>query len=676
MNAGYAGKILKINLTNRSVTVLDTEKYEEFGGGNGIGSALFWEFCQDKAISGFDPRNAVMVMTGPLSGTLTPGTGRTEICGINVFSYPVEWFSRSNIGGFFSTMLKYAGWDGIVITGKADKPVWVNILNDKVTIEDASGLWRLDTLATQQEIWKRVTGRASFGEWMPLGDAQTTQGPSILCIGPGGESLSRMGTIQTGNGMAAGQGGFGGVWGSKNLKAISVLGTGGIRVADFKALLDAREWLKGVIEERPVKADGRRTSCPGCFQQCKSRVQSGLLNDAQCLDSMYVTDIPPGGTSGSDIIQRCGLNLNDLTNVSLTDGVYTDKLYQAGFLGPGRAIDSAPLPMEKFGSAAFAEALCRAIVSREGIGADLAEGLMRAAEKWGRLERDLASGLLHKAQWGYGWHWSLPFVEQAYGSIIGDREVAEHAFSGHRTMVYLYEIKDKLPAEKLVEMLSRKLVPYNDDPFMLDYSWQGADGSRMKDAMATGIYSRHRAKLVAWHRHYTRFWAESILYCDWIWPIWFHRNMPGFSGFTPESEAKLLNAVTGKNLSFAEGMEIGRKIWNLNRAIWVLQGRHRDMEKFAGFMYTPAGSHAQTVPASMVGANPPLPAYKNGKWSLTTLEDMYLDKAGVEQWKTHYYKFEGWNPDTGWPTRKTLEELGLKKVADTLASAGRLGAPR
>ena len=185
MTAGYAGKILRINLTNRSLTVLDTNRYEEYGGGNGIASVLFWELCRDKTVSGFDPQNVIILMSGPLTGTLAPGAGRMEVCGNNVFSYPVEWFSRSNVGGFFSTMLKYAGWDGIVIEGKADKPVWVNIINDKVTIEDANGLWGRDTIDTQREIWRRVTGRTGFGEWMNFGTAQTTQGPSILCIGPG-----------------------------------------------------------------------------------------------------------------------------------------------------------------------------------------------------------------------------------------------------------------------------------------------------------------------------------------------------------------------------------------------------------------------------------------------------------------------------------------------------------
>ena len=69
--------------------------------------------------------------------TNIPGGNRMEICGVGTFSYPVEWFTRSNIGGFFSSMLKYAGCDGIVIEGRAAKAVWVNIADDNVTIEDA-----------------------------------------------------------------------------------------------------------------------------------------------------------------------------------------------------------------------------------------------------------------------------------------------------------------------------------------------------------------------------------------------------------------------------------------------------------------------------------------------------------------------------------------------------------
>jgi aldehyde:ferredoxin oxidoreductase len=365
--------------------------------------------------------------------------------------------------------------------------------------------------------------------------------------------------------------------------------------------------------------------------------------------------------------------MNELSGVPLTDGVYLDKLYKMGVLGPGKRIDSYPLPMEKFANAEYAEALCSAIVNREGIGADLTEGFMRAAEKWNRLEQDLASGWLHKAHWGYGWHWSLPYVEQAYGSLMGDREITEHSFSSSRIMQLMGTPEfNRVSVEKLVEMLSKKTIPYTGDPFMFDYSWQGEDGSNMKQALETGIYSQHKAKFVAWHRHYTRFWAESILYCDRVYPSWFDKNAADLSGQTPESEARFLNAVTGKNLTFADGIKAGRKIWNLNRAIWTLQGRNRNMEKFAEFMYTPEGSIIKSVDFPGL-ENRKMPVYDHGKWHADPLDTLYLDKNAFEQWKTHYYEFEGWDPETGWPTRGTLEELGLGKVADTLDKAGRLG---
>lgn len=669
MTSGYAGKILLVNLALHTIGAIDTARYEEYGGGNGIGSALFWEFCENKAIPGFHPGNVITVMTGPLAGTPVPGSGRMEICGISPFTYPVEWFSRSNIGGFFAAMLKYAGWDGIVIQGRAADPVWINILNDKVKIEDASGLWGLDTFATQEEIWRKVTGKPSFGDWLNVGGLQTTQGPSVICIGPGGERLSRMGTIQSGGGMAAGQGGFGGVWGSKNLKAISVLGTGSIQVANINTLFGARKELLAKIGQQPeIITNGRQSSCSGCFERCKTRMQTGNLSDAQCLDSMFVTDVTKDGKSGSDIVQMHGLNLNDMATVAFTDGMYLKRLYDAGVLGAGKEIDSAPLPMDTFGSAAFEESLCKAIVNRDGIGADLVEGLMRAAAKWGRLDRDLASGLLHKAQWGYGWHWSLPFVEQSYGSLMGDRD-AEHCLTGRRIMFDLIGLgEDKAPAEKIINILSKNIVPFDGDPMVFDYTWQEADGRRMKQAMDTGIYSEHKAKLVAWHRYYSRFWVESALLCDTIWPLLLNRSDPEFDGITPETEPVFFNAVTGRKISFSEGMETGRKIWNLNRAIWVLQGRHRDMENFASFMYTPAGSFSAMLPAFGWKVNTPLPVFENGKWEMKTLENMYLDRSGVEHWKTNYYRLEGWDPDTGCPTRSTLEELGLSEVAAALFS--------
>lgn len=215
---GYMGKILRVDLTSRKISTLETKKYEQWGGGHGIGSAIFWDLCEDKTIDGFDPRNVVTIMTSPLSGTLVPGcSGRTEVQGIGVQQYPIPWFTRSNFGGRFGTMLKLAGWDGIVLEGKAEKPVWIDIRNGEVEIRDAKNLWGLDTRETQEKIWDEVSGGMGAHDWWQVGAARdggrTTMRPAVLTIGFAGEYQSRMASLVHDAGNGAGQGGFGGVWG-------------------------------------------------------------------------------------------------------------------------------------------------------------------------------------------------------------------------------------------------------------------------------------------------------------------------------------------------------------------------------------------------------------------------------------------------------------------------------
>ena len=197
---GYMEKILRLDLTDRKVSIIETQAYKHWGGGHGMGSAIFWDLLKNKAISGFDPNNVVTLMTSPLSGTLAPGaSGRIEIQGIGVQSSPIEWFTRSNIGGRFGAMLKFAGWDGIVIEGRADKPVWIDIRNEKVTIKDAKSLWGVDTWKTQQQIWREVCGSGETQDWRTINGKEskivTTQRPAVLAIGQAGENLGRLGCI-------------------------------------------------------------------------------------------------------------------------------------------------------------------------------------------------------------------------------------------------------------------------------------------------------------------------------------------------------------------------------------------------------------------------------------------------------------------------------------------------
>jgi aldehyde:ferredoxin oxidoreductase len=713
MSYGYTGKILRINLSNKSVRTLHTEKYEGWGGGHGIGSAIFWDLCEDKTVSGFDPKNVVTIMTSPLAGTLSPSSARCEVQGIGPQAYPVEWFTRSNFGGRFSSQLKYAGWDGIVIEGRADAPVWINIVNDQVSLEDARTLWGLDTKETQQEIWGRVTGERS-DDWYETIDGNTTQKPAVLCIGQAGENLSRIAVLMHDGGNAAGQGGFGGVFGSKNLKAISVLGTGGVKVANPQNLMESWLWHKANFQynvdeprrEGPLPnfpdywtishAPGggpmtaitepcRPFACQACALACRRRTSSGLANEAFCMPTIWpLVNIFPmedaaavkartvfkGDFPGSrieptdmyklsksrfrvtDLLDRYGLNAFEV----FAADIYLIQLYYAGHIGPGMAIET-DLPFDQWSTAAFKETLLRQTALREGLGNDLAEGVARAAEKWGRYQEDTDTGLLRHAHWGYMEHHETPVeVEYSYGSILGERDNNDHSFTipVHEMprIANISGTEPMLTAERLVEILSSKLVPFEGDPFMFDYS----DGP-------TGIYSEHRVKEIAWHRHYTRFWTESVGYCDFIWPNFINANAPDMLGATPEGEPRFFNSVTGKKISFVDGMEIGRKIWNLDRAIWALQGRHRDMEVFSGYLYTKPFTNTHH-----------LPVYEDGKWKYSDCTGRMLDRSRFEEWKTKYYQFEGWDPSSGWPTRATLEKMGLDKVADELRSKGRLGS--
>jgi aldehyde:ferredoxin oxidoreductase len=226
---GFTGKILLIDLTKKEISQINSEKYEMFGGGHGTAAAIFWDLCvvpgdwdlQDA----FDPRNAVSLMTGPLAGTGLSYAARTSDSGMSPQSWPVNWFCHSNFGGSFAPMLKLAGWDGVVAIGKAESPVYINIVDDRVTLEDAGELWGLTTWKTQEEIWRRSSVR--YGqEWQELEKGHTIQRPAIVTIGPAGENMTRVASLVHGGGSGAGQGGFGGVFGSKNLKAVAVLGTG------------------------------------------------------------------------------------------------------------------------------------------------------------------------------------------------------------------------------------------------------------------------------------------------------------------------------------------------------------------------------------------------------------------------------------------------------------------
>ncbi len=693
---GYTGNILRVNLSSRKVSTIPTKKYEQWVGGHGMGSAIFWDLVKDKTIDGFNPANVVTIMTSPLSGTLVPAaSGRTEVQAIGVQSYPIGWFTRSNFGGRFGSMLKFAGWDGIVIEGKADKPVWIDIRNNKIKIREAGSLWGLDTWEAQQKIWHRVMAGQTFDDWMVLDSKEktvrTTQKPAVLAIGPAGENLSRLACLIHDAGNAAGQGGFGAVWGSKNLKAISVIGTGDIKVHDPKALIEARLWQKknyafdlsnlkktgvstdfqsppvpGLFWGQPTgsgrpRSGQRPQACVGCHSGCRARYEDKLGNEATCFATVFYWDAKTTEIQrkASDLINKYGVNAVE----TIFGLLYLQLLNRFGILNSGN-IPKCPLDFTKYGSCDFVEQYDKMISygddgrgNKNQFGEDIAGGFVRAARKWGRLEEDLKNGMLMFPYWGLPIHKEpRAQVYWGYGTILGDRDINEHDLDWLKwdaSIAKLYGGKPMAPAEEVVKIITDKMVPFQGDVLMLDFSDEN-------------MYSEHMAKLVTWHRYYTRFWKQSMQFCDWRWPDFLNLYAPGKIGSTGEAEPKFLHAVTGRNMTFPDSINLGKKIWNLDHAIWTLQGRHRDMVHFADFIYNKPGT-AVDVP------NAYLPGREKGKWDYYGYTNRSINKKKFEEFKTRFYRLQGWDTTTGYPTRRTLKSLGLGHVADELAAKGKLG---
>ena len=686
MAKGYVGKILYVNLTDKTTEEIATADYQQFGGGHGIGAAIFWDRVKDKTIDGFHPDNVVSFMTSPISGTGAPSaSGRTEITGFGVQQYPIGWFTRSNFGGRWSAMIKYAGYDGVIVQGKSETPVWLNIINGKVTFEDATGLWGLDTHETQEEIWKTVTGNVDVRDWWDAGTlrdgGRTTAKPAVVCIGPAGENLVRSAIVLHDAGNGGGQGGFGAVLGSKNLKAISCIGTGSVEVADPTDLMEIRMEMKekfgfnvddpkfeapvpgvpmyGMTTNAPGYATllwapqvpARPQGCHGCFKNCRYNLEGGNGNGDICVEALYwmANGVQADQLKATDLLDRLGMNVYDVMGHSNILA-----LVKMGIAGPGMAIDTEDIPFDKYDTYEFIEKYTEAIAYRKGtFGDTLAEGLTRAWVKWGRYEEDTNTGLLNRPQWGFMEHYDPRLeVEWSYGSLFGDRDINEHGVNWHAHWMPLVTAAvgqaPLMSAEELVTHFAEATGV--GDPDGWDYS-------------AEGIYADPKLKAVAWHRHYGRFWIQSMLFCDWAWPQLVAYNNEGGVGATPDYEVRIYKAVTGEDLTYEDSLEIGRKIWNLGRAIWTLQGRTREMEVFTNYVYDVATSAPYFLPAK-----------ENGEWTYSICLDRKLDREKFESVKDRFYALEGWGVDTGWPTRAGLSELGLDYVADELEKNGKLGA--
>jgi len=230
---GWNGKILVVDLSNKTLKTLTINEnvLSEYIGGRGFGVKFLWELT-NPTIDAYSADNVLVFAVGPLTSTLIPTTGRFTVTAKSPLTGGIFY---SSCGGFFGFKLKNSGLDALIIKGRCEKPVYLQIDDETFQLKDATHLWGKTTKETIKILGEDLGKDYSFA-----------------CIGPAGENLVRFACIRGGDGNFAGRGGLGAVMGSKKLKAIVVKGTGKTKIADEKSLTELMKKIRVRISWNPV----------------------------------------------------------------------------------------------------------------------------------------------------------------------------------------------------------------------------------------------------------------------------------------------------------------------------------------------------------------------------------------------------------------------------------------
>lgn len=609
--------ILKIDLSTGK-----TEDYEiperwqkDFLGGASLAARILYESVTLE----FDPLSPVsplLFMTGPMTGTSGPTTGRFVVCGK---SPATGLWAESNVGGFWGTELRKAGYDGLWITGKASTPIylWLNGSGPStgsgrhLEVRDAAGLWGQNTYVTQDKVKDEVGVKSA----------------RVCVIGPAGERQVLFASIMCDHGRMAGRTGMGAVMGSKNLKAIAVRGENEIPVFDLKTYKILRSQSNRKLRddneakvfrelgssgaanyfeylgEMPVKYFSQnsfpavdevsgakmtetilvgRSACQGCVIAC-GRVVKLPKDSMKRKGPEYETMVGFGANllnndleSIVDLGELCDHYGMDTISVSNTIGLLFN-LYGKGILSRD---DTSGLEL-KWGDVDAIEELVRLTASREGIGDLIAQGSKRLAAHFG--------------------------VEEEAVQVNG-LEVAYHDPRGLSGIAISYATSP------------RGACHNQSDYFSVDL------GHAMEE-IGIEFQPRHaqaeKAAGVAKHQDW-RTIDNSIVMCI-------------FANVEPQEKVSLINAACGLDWSVDEMMSFGERAWNLKRAINNRLGLTRANDK---------------LPKALLQ---PLP--DGGS------EGFVPDIDGM---LAAYYEARGWDKETGKPSREKLIELGMDDIAKDL----------
>jgi aldehyde:ferredoxin oxidoreductase len=607
---GFEGNIARIHLSTGKIQteVIPPDMVGDFIGGSGLTARLLYDLL-DENTDPLGPDNPLLFMTGPMVGTSMPSAGR---CTVSARSPLTGYWGESNTGGFIGPELRFAGYDGLLITGQAESPVWVSIMEGAVQIHDASDLWGVETYETQQRI------RDLLGE----------PKARIACIGSAGENLVKMAAVVNDHGRAAGRTGMGAVMGSKRLKAVALRGSAEPPVADpeayqqivrdiYQELKDdlsvealrmagtagyvdlglmygdmpiryyqRGEWEEGANLSGVLMAEeyqNRNTACYRCPIVCGRETRSPKYGLEEVDGPEYETVGAFGSLAEVDDLEGviyaghlCNLYGLDTISTGCTIALACE-MFARGVLSEE---DTDGMHLE-YGDVESTHTLIDMIASREGFGDQLAEGSDALAAAYG--------------------------VEDLAVTVKG-LEVPMHdprAFSG---MAPVYALSP------------RGACHMQGDMYGVD-SGQGPPvelgvipGDRFEDSEEKG---RIVARQQAWRSLYNAFTI-----CQFMNP-------------DPELLCQALNAVMGWDMSTEDLLTAGKRLFTLKRMLNHKLGATRTDDDLPQLLKEPLkeGGTLGNVP---------------------DLEPM-LEGAYAEH---------GWDLETGRPTRAALERFGLDFTLD------------
>jgi aldehyde:ferredoxin oxidoreductase len=599
--------ILKINLTNGEISEYKTptEWERDYLGGASLAVRLLYPFLT-KELDPFSPEAPLLFLNGPLTGSAGPTMGRFVVCGK---SPATGLWAESNCGGFWGPELHFCGYDGLWITGKAPKPMYLWVDNGVVDVRDAAGCWGKDTYETQQIIAKELEN----------------PGVRVLTIGPAGENGVLYAGLFCDHGRTAGRTGLGAVAGAKNLKAVALKGKHKIPVAQPEVYAQLRSLANQALREDNIASVTHAVGTAGVADFAdylgsmpKKYYHLGTVGNVDKVSGSTMSETMLTGTKACYACQiACG------RVVDLGDGVKRKGPEYETVVGFGPNILNDNL-----------EEIVRLNELCDRYGMDT----ISASNTLGLAYHLFEMGVIKEADVGFPLNWGDTIAATRLVHMIAQREgIGEWLAQGARRFAAHFGVEDEAVQVNGLE------VPYHDprgvsgialvyatsprgachnksDYFFVD--WGQAD-----PALGLEYYDKQagaeKAANVARHQNW-RSAFDSLVMCI-------------FCNLSPEMILALTNAACGTGYNIGDLMACGERGWNMKRVINHRLGLTRQNDKLPKALLEPL-------------EDGPVQGYV----------------PDIQAMLAAYYAARGWDAHTGRPNQAKLEELGLGWVSEDL----------